>query len=99
MVLYTLWCYGSMVLPHQYPPVVYPLNGQVTAVLRFIELSTVIPFTLYLLGRRLFARESAVRFVLWSIVGFAAYIVDCVIRTSSRKRLWLSVNVKGSILL
>ena len=73
MVLYTLWCYGSMVLPHQYPPLVYPLNGQVTAVPRFIELSTVIPFTLYLLGRRLFARESAVRFVLWSILGFAAY--------------------------
>ncbi|TVY99735.1 O-antigen ligase family protein [Trebonia kvetii] len=73
MVLYALWCYGSMVLPHQYPPVEYPLNGQVTAVPRFIELSTVIPFTLYLLGRRLFARESAVRFVLWSILGFAAY--------------------------
>jgi O-antigen ligase len=73
MVLYTLWCYGSMVLPHQYPPLVYPVNGQVTAVPRFIELSTVIPFTLYLVGRRLFARESAVRFVLWSILGFAAY--------------------------
>jgi O-antigen ligase len=28
---------------------------------------------MYLLGRRLFARESAVRFVLWSILGFAAY--------------------------
>jgi O-antigen ligase len=73
MVLYTLWCYGSMVLPHQYPPVVYPLNGQQMAVPRFIELSTVIPFTLYLLGRRLFARESAVRFALWSIVCFGAY--------------------------
>ena len=31
MVLYTLWCYGSMVLPHQYPPVEFPLNGQLTA--------------------------------------------------------------------
>jgi O-antigen ligase len=51
----------------------YPLDGKLTAVPRFIELSTVIPFTLYLLGRRLFARESAVRFVLWSILGFAAY--------------------------
>ena len=28
---------------------------------------------MYLLGRRLFTRESAVRFVLWSILGFAAY--------------------------
>ena len=73
MVLYTLWCYGSMVLPHQYPPVEFPLNGQLTAVPRFIELSAVIPFTMYLLGRRLFTRESAVRFVLWSILGFAAY--------------------------
>ena len=75
MVLYTLWCYGSMVLPHQYPPVEYPLDGQVTAVSRFIELSAIIPFTLYALGRRLFGRESAVRFVLWSILGFAAYSV------------------------
>jgi len=73
MILYTLWCYGSMVLPHQYLPIVYPVTGQQTAVARFIELSTVIPFSLYLLGRRLFARESAVRLVLWSIVGFGAY--------------------------
>jgi O-antigen ligase len=73
MALYTLWCYGSMVLPHQYLPVEYSLDGQLTAVPRFIELSAVIPFTMYLLGRRLFTRESAVRFVLWSIVGFAAY--------------------------
>ena len=75
MALYTLWCYGSMVLPHQYPPVEYPLDGQLTAVPRFIELSAVIPFTMYLLGRRLFTRESAIRFVLWSILGFAAYSV------------------------
>jgi len=73
MVLYLLWSYGSMVLPHQYPPVEFPLNGTLTAVPRFIEISTVIPFTMYLLGRRLFARESATRFVLWSILGFAAY--------------------------
>lgn len=73
MVLYTLWCYGSMLLPHQYPPVQFPLNGSQVPVSRFIETSTVIPFTMYLLGRRLFARESAVRFVLWSIFGFAAY--------------------------
>ena len=73
MVLYILWCYGSMVLPHQYPPVAFPLNGSLTPVPRFIEVSTDIPFTMYLLGRRLFTRESAVRFVLWSILGFAAY--------------------------
>ena len=30
MVLYILWCYGSMVLPHQYPPLVFPLNGTLT---------------------------------------------------------------------
>ena len=73
MMLYTLWCYGSMVLPHEYPPLTFPLNGTLTPVARFIETSALIPFTMYLLGRRLFARESAVRFVLWSILGFAAY--------------------------
>jgi O-antigen/teichoic acid export membrane protein/O-antigen ligase len=73
MVLYVLWCYGSKVLPHQYPPLQDPLTGEQTAVNRFIEVSAIIPFTMYLLGRRLFTRESAVRFVLWSILGFAAY--------------------------
>jgi O-antigen ligase len=75
MVLYILWCYGSMVLPHQYPPIQYIATGQPTPtpVSRFIEVSAVIPFTMYLLGRRLFTRESAVRFVLWSILGFGAY--------------------------
>jgi O-antigen ligase len=73
IVLYILWCYGSMVLPHQYPPVEFPLDGKVTPINRFIEVSTIIPFTMYLLGRRLFTRESAVRFVLWSILGFGAY--------------------------
>jgi O-antigen ligase len=75
MVLYVLWCYCSKVLPHQYPPVEFPLNGTMTAVNRFIEVSAIIPFTMYLLGRRLFTRESAVRFVLWSILGFGAYSV------------------------
>lgn len=73
MVLYTLWCYGSLVLPHQYRPLDDPLAGTLTAVPRFIEISTVIPFSMYLVGRRLFARESAVRFALWSILGFGAY--------------------------
>ena len=73
MVLYILWSYCSMLLPHQYPPVTFPLNGSLTPVPRFILVSTDIPFTMYLLGRRLFTRESAVRFVLWSILGFAAY--------------------------
>jgi O-antigen ligase len=73
MVLYTLWCYASMVLPHQYPPLDNPVIGTLTPVARGIEVSTIIPFTMYLLGRRLFPRESAVRLVLWSILGFAAY--------------------------
>ena len=73
MALYTLWCFGSMVLPHQYPPVTFPPNGNADPVPRFIEISAIIPFTMYLVGRRLFARESAIRFVLWSILGFAAY--------------------------
>ena len=73
MLLYTLWCYASMVLPHQYPALDNPLTGTLTPVTRGIEVSTVIPFTMYLLGRRLFTRESAVRFALWSILGFAAY--------------------------
>ena len=73
MVLYILWSYGSMVLPHQYPALASSVSGATTPVSRYIETSTDIPFTMYLLGRRLFARESAVRFVLWSMLGFSAY--------------------------
>jgi O-antigen ligase len=73
MVLYTLWCYASMVLPHQFSALDNPLTGALTPVARGIEVSTVIPFSMYLLGRRLFTQESAVRLVLWSILGFAAY--------------------------
>ena len=73
IVLYILWSYASMVLPHQYPPVQYSLIGKPTPVSRIIMVSTIIPLTMYLVGRRLFTRESAVRFVLWSILGFAAY--------------------------
>src|SRR5215471_18731169 len=51
MVLYTLWCYGSKVLPHQYPQLTSPLGGTPEPISRFIETSAIIPFTMYLLGR------------------------------------------------
>ena len=73
MALYVFWCYCSMVLPHQYLAVTFPPNGTLTPINRFIEISAIIPFTMYLLGRRLFTQESAARFVLWSILGFGAY--------------------------
>jgi O-antigen ligase len=73
MGLYLLWCIGSMILPHQYGPVQFPLDGRETGIPRFILISTVIPFTMYVVGRLAFDRESAVRLILWAIVGFGAY--------------------------
>ena len=37
MVLYILWCYSSMVLPHQYPPLALPPSGAQDKVSSFIE--------------------------------------------------------------
>ena len=73
MGLFLLWSIGSMILPHEYGPVQYPLDGRELAIPRFIFISTVIPFTMYVVGRLAFERESAVRLILWAIVGFGAY--------------------------
>lgn len=72
MALYLLWNIYSMVAPHRYSAT-YPFTGQSLSVYRFILTGTAIPFTTYLIGRTVYRTESAVRVVLWAIVGFGAY--------------------------
>ncbi|BAH54045.1 O-antigen ligase family protein [Rhodococcus opacus] len=72
MVLYVLWNIASMVTSHPYPAIV-PTTGEDLAVSRFIMTGTVIPFALYFVGRFVFDRESAVRRLLWMVLGLGAY--------------------------
>lgn len=72
MMLYVAWCIGSALAPHAYPATV-PSTGEEFAVWRFILTGALMPFVLYIVGRFLFDRESAVRWLLWVILGLAAY--------------------------
>lgn len=72
MVLYLAWNIGSALMPHTYPATV-PNTGEDFAVWRFILTGTLLPFVLYVVGRFVFDRESAVRRLLWIILALAGY--------------------------
>jgi len=72
MALYLFWNLFSMVAPHEYAAW-YPLSSEKLSVYRFILTGTAIPFACYLIGRAIYATERAVRSLLWSVFGFAAY--------------------------
>lgn len=73
MALYLLWNIYSMVAAHRYQAATYPLTGDVLSVDRFILTGTAIPFTMYLVGRMIYVREIAVRYLLWTIAALGAY--------------------------
>jgi O-antigen ligase len=72
MALYLVWNIGSAITPHTYPTG-DPATGIVDSTFHFILIATVIPFTLYLVGRSVFDRESVVRTLLWAVIAFAGY--------------------------
>lgn len=72
MVLYVLWNIISMLAQHKYSTY-YPISGEMLNVPRFILTGTLIPFTLFIVGRYCFERASAVRGLLWTIVIASAY--------------------------
>lgn len=72
MVLYIGWNLLSMELPHAYPPG-SPRDPESFNLLRFALIGTVMPLSLFLLARRLFAGPRAVRVLLWSALVAAAY--------------------------
>ncbi|NMN96661.1 O-antigen ligase family protein [Antrihabitans stalactiti] len=73
MVLYIGWNIASAVMPHEYPPISFPITGERVVLYRLLLIGTLMPFTLYVFGRVLIAREIAVRTVLWTIVGLGTY--------------------------
>ena len=72
MALYVAWNVMSMIAPHQYPagPV---LNSPGFSVVRFILIGTVMPFTMFLVGRSVFRSERSIRYLLWALLGAASY--------------------------
>lgn len=69
MALFIIWCIGSALIPHTYP------EDDGSPSYYFIITSTLIPFTLYVIGRVVFERERAVRVLLGTVVGFFAYSI------------------------
>lgn len=72
MGLYVAWNALSMVLPHEYAAGA-PTDPAPYSVVRFVLIGTVLPLTMFLLGRRVLVTARAVRALLWSIVAAAAY--------------------------
>ncbi|MEW5813229.1 MAG: O-antigen ligase family protein [Actinomycetota bacterium] len=72
MVMYLLWNFYSMVAPHQYPAI-DPHSGEPLPVLRFIVITTLIPFAAYAVGRFTFDRVQHVRALLWTLLSVSAY--------------------------
>ena len=72
MAAYVVWNVYSMLAPHQYAAVDV-MTGEPFSAPRFIVVSTVIPFALYVIGRYAFDRASAVRALFWAILTLAAY--------------------------
>jgi O-antigen ligase len=72
MALYVVWNVGSMIASHPYPPGA-PLDPSPFSVVRFIFIGIVMPYTMFLVGRQVFSTEAALRCLLWTLLGTAAY--------------------------
>ena len=72
IVLYIAWNVISMVLPHVYAAG-SPLDRKPFSVQRFIIIGIVMPLGMFLVGRAVFISRRAIRAMLWSAVGAAAY--------------------------
>lgn len=70
--LYILWNLISMVFPHEYPAG-GPFDAVNFPVGRFILIGTVMPLSMYVVGRNIFSTEKALRALLWAIVAAGGY--------------------------
>ncbi|SEP21090.1 O-antigen ligase family protein [Trujillonella endophytica] len=70
--LYVGWNVLSAVVPHAYPagPVDQPGTYSLT---RFLIIGIVMPFVMFLIGRRLFVDARAIRVLLWTVLAAAGY--------------------------
>ena len=72
MALFVVWNLISMIAPHLYDPG-ETLGSTEFSVVRFILIGTVMPYTMFLVGRYVFVTESAIRFLLWTLLATTAY--------------------------
>lgn len=72
MAVYVAWNGYSMLTAHRYPATDVVL-AQDVSVPRLIVIGIVIPFAMFVAGRYVFDRVSAVRALLWTILGITAY--------------------------
>ncbi len=73
IALYIGWNVLSWALPHAYAPG-WPRQPHLDfSVPRYLLIGTVMPLVAFLVGRRLFVTERAVRVLLWSTLAAAAY--------------------------
>lgn len=72
MALFVVWNLISMIAPHLYAPG-EPLGSTEFSVVRFILIGTVMPFTMFLVGRYAFGTKPAIHYLLWTLLATAAY--------------------------
>lgn len=73
MALYLLWNMNSILQPHEYRPILYPLSGVELDLWRYLIIGTGIPFATYLISRMIFGTRESLRFLLTTLLGCAAY--------------------------
>ncbi|WP_250548705.1 O-antigen ligase family protein [Pseudonocardia sp. H11422] len=75
MAVYVIWNIGSAIAPHRYPADGGSTIGEHSSIYHFILTGTVVPFMCYVVGRFVFDRPSAVRSLLWVVMGCYAYSI------------------------
>ncbi|MFI6865282.1 O-antigen ligase family protein [Nocardia sp. NPDC050406] len=73
MALYLLWNLNSILQPHEYQPILYPLTGEQLDLWRYLIIGTGIPFATYLISRMIFGTRSALRFLILTLLACSAY--------------------------
>jgi O-antigen ligase len=72
IALYVAWNVASMIAPHAYPA--GPLNSTESYSLwRFVFIGTVMPLTMFVVGRIIFANEQAIRRLMWALIAAGGY--------------------------
>lgn len=72
IALYLTWNLLSMVVRHPYPPGP-PLARTPFPVERFVLIGIAMPLVMFVVGRWVFITSSAIRVLLWTVVGASAY--------------------------
>ncbi|WP_067689356.1 O-antigen ligase family protein [Nocardia jejuensis] len=73
MVLYLLWNLNSILQTHEFPPILYPLSGEMLDLWRYLIIGTVMPFAAYLVARMIFSTRESIKFLITTLLVCAAY--------------------------